>query len=58
MVLAAAEAAALVPAGADILVVGNWDEGMGKSLRQTLAAARGAAVVTSLVDLPDRPPMS
>ena len=36
---AAAEATALVPAGIDILVVENWADGMGESLRQALCAA-------------------
>ena len=57
---AAAEATALVPAGIDILVVENWADGMGESLRQALCAALAdaaladAALIT-LVDLPDLP---
>ena len=57
---AAAEATALVPAGTEILVVKNWADGMGESLRQALSAAledaapADAALIT-LVDLPDLP---
>ena len=62
---AAAEATALVPAGADILVVKNWADGMGESLRQALSAALedaapgdtapGDAALITLVDLPGLP---
>jgi len=57
---AAAEASALVPAGTDILVVKNWADGMGESLRQALSAARedaapGDAALITLVDLPGLP---
>ena len=68
---AAAEATALVPAGIDILVVENWADGMGESLRQALSAALADAVfegappadatkdadaaLITLVDLPDLP---
>ena len=52
---AAAEATDLVPPDMDLLVVDNWAEGMGVSLRQALAAARGDAAVITLVDLPDLP---
>ena len=62
---AAAEATALVPAGSDILVVENWADGMGESLRQALSAALAGAVLEgappadaaliTLVDLPDLP---
>jgi len=52
---AAAEAAALVPAGPVAAVVADdWDEGMGASLRAGLAALPDAdAALVSLVDLPD-----
>lgn len=62
---AAAEATALVPAGIDILVVENWADGMGESLRQALCAAlegaapedaaEGNAALITLVDLPGLP---
>ena len=57
---AAAEATALVPTGVDILVVKNWADGMGESLRQALSAvleatAPGHAALITLVDLPDLP---
>ena len=62
---AAAEATALVPAGTDILVVNNWADGMGESLRQALSAALedaapgdtapGDAALITLVDLPGLP---
>lgn len=51
----AEQATALVPAGSDILVVENWAEGMGESLRQALASARGDAALITLVDLPSLP---
>ena len=62
---AAAEATDLVPADSDILVVENWADGMGESLRQALSAALADAVLEgaapadaaliTLVDLPDLP---
>jgi len=52
---ATAEATALVPVDTDILVVENWGDGMGESLRQALATATGDAVLVTLVDLPDLP---
>jgi len=52
---AAVEATALVPAGTDTLIVQNWADGMGESLRQGLSAARGDAALITLVDLPDLP---
>jgi CTP:molybdopterin cytidylyltransferase MocA len=52
---AAEQAATLVPADTDILVVEDWAEGMGESLRQALAAAHGDVAVITLVDLPDLP---
>jgi CTP:molybdopterin cytidylyltransferase MocA len=54
---AAALARQLVPAGADVVVAGDWASGMAASLRAGLAAAaRNAtadAVLVHLVDLPD-----
>lgn len=54
---AAAEAAALLDGtGVAVAVADDWDEGMGASLRRGLAdpsLAGAAAVVVSLVDLPD-----
>ena len=62
---AAAEATDLVPADSDILVVENWADGMGESLRQALCAALAGAApagaapadaaLITLVDLPDLP---
>jgi CTP:molybdopterin cytidylyltransferase MocA len=52
---AAAEATALMPADTDILVVENWADGMGESLRRALAAASGDAALITLVDLPELP---
>jgi len=52
---AAAEATALVPAGTDILVVENWADGMGESLRQALCATLADAALITLVDLPGLP---
>jgi CTP:molybdopterin cytidylyltransferase MocA len=52
---AAQQATALVPVGSEILVVDNWVDGMGESLRAALAVASGDAALISLVDLPDLP---
>ena len=67
---AAAEATVLVPAGIDILVVENWADGMGESLRQALCATlaevarvdatpehapEADAALITLVDLPGLP---
>jgi len=56
---AAPEAAELLPAGVQVVVAGDWAEGMGASLRQGLAALDGTdadQVVVTLVDLPDLVP--
>lgn len=52
---AAEQATTLVPVGNEILVVENWADGMGESLRAALAVADGDAALITLVDLPDLP---
>lgn len=49
------EAAALVPATAEVVIANDWAEGMSASLRAGLAAASGVAVLVTLVDLPAMP---
>ena len=55
---AADTARALVPDGVGVVVAGDWDEGMGASLRAGLAAlgADVDAALVLLVDLPDLTP--
>ncbi|MGH3351464.1 MAG: nucleotidyltransferase family protein [Nocardioides sp.] len=52
---AADEARALLPVGQEVVVAGDWDEGMGASLRVGLGALGPGveAAVVHLVDLPD-----
>lgn len=45
----------LVPATAEIVVAGDWADGMSASLRAGLAAASGDGVLVTLVDLPGLP---
>ena len=52
---AAEQATSLVPIDCEILVVENWADGMGESLRAALALAGGDAALITLVDLPDLP---
>ena len=52
---AADQATTLVPVGSEILVVENWADGMGESLRAALVMASGDAALITLVDLPDLP---
>lgn len=52
---AADDARALVPAGDEVVVAEDWAEGMSASIRAGLAAASGAAVLLTLVDLPELP---
>nr|WP_029150233.1 NTP transferase domain-containing protein [Microbacterium indicum] len=51
----AAEARALVPAGARVAVAADWDRGVSATLRAGLAAAGGSDVVIVTVDTPDLP---
>jgi CTP:molybdopterin cytidylyltransferase MocA len=51
----AGRARALTPSGARIVETDDWADGLSRSLKAGLAAARGDAAVITLVDLPAMP---